>query len=171
MKERTGLVSFKEMPVTLVGEEVKVGQKAPEFTVLKQDLSEFKLSDLEGKIKILSIAPSLDTRVCEIQTIRFNNEASKLSDDVEIVSITVDLPFAQKRFCESLNVKGHQVVSDHKDLDFGLKYGLVMKELRLLARAVIIIDKDNIIRYIDVNEQVASEPDYERALDFVKTLV
>ena len=171
MNERKGLVSFKELPVTLVGDEIKVGQTAPEFTVLKQDLSELKLSDLDGKIKVLSIAPSLDTRVCELQAIRFNNETTQVSDDVEIVSITVDLPYAQRRFCEALDIKGHQVVSDHRDLDFGYKYGLVMKELRLLARAVIVLDKDNVVRYIDINRQVAQEPNYEAALDAVKSLV
>lgn len=170
MNERKGLVSFKEMPVTLVGNEIKVGDKAPDFIALNQDLSEFKLSDLENKIKVISVAPSLDTRVCKQQAIRFNQEATKVSDEVEIVSITVDLPFAQARFCDEQNVKGHRVVSDHRDLDFGTKYGLVMKELRLLARTVLVIDQDNVIRYVDINEQVAEEPDYDKALEVVKDL-
>ena len=171
MEERTGLVTFKGMPVTLVGKPLQVGQQAPDFTAVKQDLSEFKLSDLGDKIVVLSIAPSLDTKVCELQTIRFNQEVTSLAKDVEVVAVTVDLPFAQHRFCESFSIDQVQVVSDHRDLDFGYKYGLVMKELRLLARAVIVLDKDNVVRYIDINRQVAQEPNYEAALDAVKSLV
>lgn len=170
MQERKGLVTFKELPVTLQGEDLLIGQTAPEFIVLKQDFSELRLSDLKDKVKILSVAPSLDTRVCEMQTVRFNNEATKLSDDVEIVSISVDLPYAQKRFCETLSINNMQVVSDYRDLDFGYKYGLVMKELRLLARALIVIDQKNIIRFFDINSQVSSEPNYEAALEVVKQL-
>lgn len=171
MQERKGLVDFKENPMTLLGDVVEVGQKAPEFTALKQDLSEFKLSDLEGKVKVISVVPSLDTGVCERQTIHFNKSATDLSADVAIVSISVDLPFAQKRFCSALDIDQMLVVSDHKDLDFGLKYGLVMKEMRLLARAVIVIDKDNVVRYFSVNPQIATEPNYEEALEVLKELV
>lgn len=171
MKERSGLVKFKENEVTLLGEELQVGEIAPDFSALNADLSEFKLSDLDGKIKVISVVPSLDTRVCELQTIQFNHRALGLSDDISIISISVDLPFAQKRFCESLKIDNLVVVSDHKDLDFGLKYGLVMKELRLLARAVLVLDKDNKIVYLKVNDQVATEPNYDEALDVLKSLV
>lgn len=171
MQERKDLVMFKQLPVTLVGDELKVGDVAPNFIAVNQDLSEFSLDSLDGKVKILSIAPSLDTKVCELQTIRFNHEATSLSDSVEIVTVTVDLPFAQKRFCEAYDIDQLQVVSDHRELDFGYKYGLVMKELRLLARALVVVDQNNIIRHFEVNPQVSSEPNYEAALDVVKGLL
>lgn len=171
MKERRNLVMYKQLPVTLVGNVIEVGMKAPDFEVLKQDLSAFKFTDLQGKIKILSIAPSLDTKVCELQTIRFNSEATALSKDIEIVAITVDLPFAQKRFCESYDIDQISVVSDHRDLDFGYKYGLVMKELRLLARALVIVDQENIVRFFEVNPQVSSEPNYDAALEVARSLI
>ncbi len=170
MEERTGLVTFKGMPVTLVGKPLQVGQQAPDFTAVKQDLSEFKLSDLEDKYVVLSIAPSLDTKVCELQTIRFNQEVTSLGKDVEVVAVTVDLPFAQHRFCESFSIDQVQVVSDHRDLDFGYKYGLVMKELRLLARAVIILDKEKNVRYVKLNDEIGTEPDYEGALNALREL-
>lgn len=171
MLERKGLVDFKDAPMTLVGDEIKVGQKGPDFTCLKRDLSEFKLSELDGKIKILSVVPSLDTSVCERQTITFNKAATDLHEDVHVISISVDLPFAQKRFCNALDIDQLLVVSDHKDLDFGYKYGLVMKERRLLARAVVVLDRDNTVRYFKINEQIATEPNYHEVLDVLKTIV
>ncbi len=171
MKERSGLIMFKETPVTLVGDVLKVGDVAPDFQGLERDLSEFHFSDLKGKIRIISVAPSLDTKVCELQTMRFNQEATQLAEDVEIVTVTVDLPFAQKRFCEAYDIDNIKVISDHRDLDFGYKYGLVMKELRLLARAIIVVDRDNIIQYFEVNPQVSSEPDYAKVLEVVQGLL
>ena len=170
MQERTGLVTFKGQPVTLVGTEVKVGDQAPDFTAVKQDLSEFRFSELADKFIVLSVAPSLDTKVCELQTVRFNHEASSLHEDVEVVAITVDLPFAQKCFCESFLIDQVQVVSDHRDLDFGHKYGLVMKELRLLARTVIIIDKNKTVRYLDMNAEIGTEPNYDQALAVLREI-
>lgn len=170
MQERTGLVLFKEDPMTLVGQPLELGQVAPDFTALNSDLSEFKLSDLDGKIKVISVVPSLDTGVCQKQTIRFNQEATR-SDEVAILSISVDLPFAQKRFCTANDVHNLYTLSDYRDLDFGYKYGLVMKELRLLARAIIILDRNNVVQYIAINDQIAQEPNYDAALDVLAKLV
>lgn len=171
MKERTGLVKFKENPMTLVGDPIEVGDKTPDFTAVKQDLSEFKLSDLDGKIKIISVVPSLDTGVCQLQTKHFNKEATDLDDSVVMITISNDLPFAQKRFNEEHDINKMMIVSDHKESDFGQKYGLLMKELRLLARAVLVLDKDNTVKFIDINKQVAEEPDYDKALHALKELV
>lgn len=171
MLERKGLVSFKETPVTIVGDELKVGDKAPNFKAVKADLSEFSLEELGDKIKVISVVPSLDTRVCSIQTVKFNKEAEKFKDEVVVVSISVDLPFAQKRFCEASQIENLVTVSDHRDLDFGYQYGLVMKELRLLARAVMVLDRDNTIKHFSVNEQVSSEPNYDEVLEVVKELI
>lgn len=169
---RKGAVKFGGNLVTLRGNEIKVGDKAENFKAVKQDLSEFDFyKDTEGKIKVISIAPSIDTPVCSIQTSYFNEEATKLSDDVEIVTITVDLPFAQKRFCGAKGIENIQVVSDHKDLDFGEKYGFVIDEFRLLSRGVIVVDKDNKVKYVEYVKEVTNEPDYEKALEEVRTLV
>ena len=167
-----GVVKFAGNPVTLRGNEIKAGAKAENFKAVKQDLSEFDFyRDTEGKVKIISIAPSIDTRVCSIQTSYFNEEATKLSDDVEIVTITVDLPFAQKRFCGAEGIENIQVVSDHKDLDFGEKYGFIIHEFRLLSRGLVVVDKENIIKYVEYVEEVGNEPDYEKALVEVRKLI
>ena len=169
---RLGAVKFKNNPVTLRGEEVKVGDKAKNFKALNLDLSEFDFyRDTEGKIKVISAAPSIDTPVCSIQTSFFNEEASKLGDDVVIVTVTVDLPFAQKRFCGAKGIENIEVVSDHKDLDFGDNYGFTIDELRLLTRGVIVVDRDNTVKYVEYVEEVTNEPDYDKALEEVKKLV
>jgi thiol peroxidase len=156
-------------PITLLGEEIKVGDQAPDFTALNTDLSEFKFSDLEDKLKIISVVPSVDTRICEFQTIRFNEEATK-RDDVIVVTVSVDLPFAQKRFCVANDIENSIVVSDHRDLDFGMKYGFAIKELRLLGRGIVVVDKDNVVRYVEYVKEVGSHPDYDKVLKFIETL-
>jgi thiol peroxidase len=172
MKERKDLITFGGNPVTLVGEEIKVGDKAPDFKATKQDLSVFDFyKETEGKIVIISAVPSLDTGVCELQTIRFNEEATSLSSDVLIVTISVDLPFAQKRFCGANGIENIVVVSDHKDLDFAEKYGFILKEFRLLERGTIVIDKDKTVRYVEYVEEVTNHPDYEKPLQIVKELI
>lgn len=163
MNKRTGLVTMGGNPVTLIGNEAKPGDKAPDFTVLTGDLQPYSLKDAGNKVKIISVVPSLDTGVCEMQTLRFNNEASKLKDTV-ILTISVDLPFAQKRFCEANSVENVVVLSDHKDLSFGMNYGFVLEEHRLLSRGIVVLDRDNTIRYVEYVKEVREHPDYEKAL-------
>lgn len=171
MSEKRG-ITFDGMPVTLRGQEVESGDKAKNFKALKQDLSEFDFyKETEGKIKVISVVPSIDTGVCSLQTQRFNEESTKLSDDVFIVTISVDLPFAQKRFCGAEGIDSIEVVSDHKDLDFGEKYGFVIDEFRLLSRGVLVINKDNKIKYVEYVDEVTNHPDYDKALEEVKKLI
>ncbi|HHU49861.1 MAG: thiol peroxidase [Caldicoprobacterales bacterium] len=164
MDKRTDLVTMGGNPVTLLGNEVKPGDRAPDFTVLTGDLQPYSLKDAGSKIKIISVVPSLDTGVCEMQTLRFNNEALKLKDTV-ILTISVDLPFAQKRFCEAHSVENVVVLSDHRDLSFGMNYGFVMEEHRLLSRGIVVVDQDNIIRYVEYVKEVGQHPDYGKALE------
>ncbi|MFT9497567.1 thiol peroxidase [Anaerosolibacter sp.] len=168
--KRTGIVTMKGNPLTLVGNEIKVGDKAPDFMVLTNDMQPYSLKDAGNKVKIVSVAPSLDTGVCELQTIHFNEEAAELGD-VIILTISVDLPFAQKRFCGAKGIDKVITLSDHRDLSFGLQYGFVMEELRLLARGVIVIDQENVVRYVEYVGEVAAQPDYDKALEAVKQLV
>lgn len=165
-------VTFGGNKVSISGEEVKVGERAPNFRAVKQDLSTFDFyCDTDNKIKIISVAPSIDTKTCSLQTAFFNQKATELSNDVEIITITVDLPFAQKRFCVANGIENIQVVSDHKLLEFGERYGFILEGMRLLTRGVIIIDKDNIIKYIQYVQEVAKEPNYEEVLDELKKLL
>jgi thiol peroxidase len=170
MNRRKGIVTMGGNPVTLLGNEIKVGDKGPDFTVLKEDLSPYTLKDAGDKIKIISVVPSLDTGICELQTIRFNEEAANLGD-VLILTISVDLPFAQKRFCSAHGIDKVITLSDHRDLSFGLNYGFVMEELRLLARGIVILDRDNTVRYVEYVKEVTTHPDYDKALEEVRKLL
>ncbi|MGI6537436.1 MAG: thiol peroxidase [Caldicoprobacterales bacterium] len=170
MNRRENLVTMKGNPVTLLGNEVKPGDKAPDFTVLTGDLQPFTLKDAGNKVKIISVVPSLDTGVCEMQTLRFNSEAEKLKDTI-VLTISVDLPFAQKRFCQANQVNNVITLSDHKDLSFGLNYGFVMEENRLLSRGIVVVDRDNIILYVEYVKEVGNHPDYEKALKAAADLV
>ena len=164
-------ITFAGDKVTLLGEEVKAEDKAPEFKAVKNDLSEFSSDELKGKVVIYSVAPSLDTDVCAIQAKRFNKEALDLSDDVAIVTITEDLPFAQARFCSNENIEKNQMVSDYKDHEFGEKYGFLMKENMLLARGVVVVDKEGTISYVEYVPEVTNEVNFDKALEEVKKLV
>ncbi|MDR3603839.1 MAG: thiol peroxidase [Syntrophaceae bacterium] len=168
MTERKGLVTFKGNPLTLIGKEVKVGDAAPDFTALANDLSPISLSSFKGKPLIISSVPSLDTPVCDMSTRRFNQEATALGSDVTILTISMDLPFAQARWCGAAGVQNIMTLSDHRDASFGMAYGLLIKELRLLARAVFVIDKNGKIQYLQLVPEVAQEPDYDGALDALK---
>ncbi|WP_353093520.1 thiol peroxidase [Tissierella praeacuta] len=170
MEKRKGLITMGGNPVTLLGKEIKVGDKAQEFTVLKSDLTPFTLKDAGNGVKIISVVPSLDTGVCELQTINFNETATEF-EDVTILTISVDLPFAQKRFCSANNIDRVITLSDHKDLSFGMNYGFVMEELRLLSRGIVILDKDNVVRYVEYVKEVTNHPDYDKALEEVKKLI
>jgi len=172
MTERKDIVTFGGNPTTLLGKEIKVGDKAPNFVALMQDLKDFDFyRETEDKVVIISSVPSVDTGVCELQTITFNEEATKLSSDVLIITISVDLPFAQKRFCGAHGIENIVVVSDHRDLDFGEKYGFILKEFRLLSRGVIIIDKDKTVRYVEYVNEVTNHPDYNKALEAVNEII
>lgn len=162
-------ITFGGNPVTLLGEEIKVGDKALDFMAVNTDLSPFKFSELDKKIKIISVVPSVDTRICEFQTIRFNEEATK-HPDVVVLTISVDLPFAQKRFCVANDIENSIVVSDHKVLDFGMKYGFAMKEMRLLGRGIVVIDAQNVVRYVEYVSEIGSHPDYDKVLDFLEKM-
>lgn len=164
-------ITFAGDKVTLIGKQVEVGQKAPAFKATKNDLSEFNSEDLKGKVVVYSIAPSLDTSVCAIQAKKFNHDALDLSDDVVIVTITEDLPFAQKRFCANEDIKNLEMVSDYKEREFGEKYGFLMDEHKLLARGVVVVDKEGEIAYVEYVPEVTNEVNFEKALEAVKELV
>jgi len=171
MTERTGLVTLKGNPVTLVGSEVKVGQKAPDAELVANDLSTVKLSALcRGKVCIITSVPSLDTPVCDVETRRFNQEAGGLGDDVTVLTISMDLPFAQGRWCGAAGVKNVRTLSDHRDAAFGTSYGVLIQGLRLLARAVFVVDKQSVVRYVELVKEVSSEPNYGAALNAAKKL-
>ncbi|MBS4208756.1 thiol peroxidase [Bacillus sp. FJAT-50079] len=159
-------VTFKENPVTLVGNEVKVGDSAPDFTVLTNDLQEVKLSDFNG-VRIISVVPSVDTGVCAVQTKRFNDEVANL-DNVSVLTISVDLPFAQARWANEKGLEQARIFSDHRDLSFGEAYGVVIQELRLLSRSVFVVDSDNKIVHVEYVSEVTNHPDYEKALEAAK---
>lgn len=168
MQERTGVITMKGNPLTLIGDEVRVGERAPDFTVLAGNLSEAHLADYYGKVLVLASVPSLDTSVCDMETRRFNQEASQLGEDVQILVISMDLPFAQQRWCGAAGIDRVQTLSDHRDASFGLAYGVLIKELRLLARAVFVVDRDGIIRYTELVKEQATEPNYTAVLDAVR---
>ena len=171
MEERTGIVTMRGNPMTLVGKGLTIGDKSPDFEVLNNDLQPVKLSAYKGKICIISAVPSLDTPICDLQTRRFNKEAAALSADTVILTLSVDLPFAQKRWCGAAGADKVVTLSDHRDVSFGQAFGILIKELRLLARAVFVVDKEGIIRHAQIVGEIAQEPDYDAVLKAVKQLV
>ncbi len=168
MPERTGLVTMKGNPLTLQGEVIKVGDKAPDFEVVGNDLSPVKFSSFRGKACVISSVPSLDTPVCDMETRKFNDAAGKLGDDVAILTISMDLPFAQSRWCGAAGVDKVVTLSDHREANFGLAYGVLIKELRLLARAVFVVDRGGMVRYVELVKEIANEPDYDAALNALR---
>ena len=168
MQAREAVVTMKGSPLTLVGTKVEVGDSAPDFEVVANDLSPVKFGSFRGKICIISSVPSLDTPVCDTMTRRFNEEAGNLGDDAVILTISMDLPFAQKRWCGAAGVKNVQTLSDHRDASFGNAFGVLIKELRLLARAIFVVDEEGIVRYVQVVNELTNEPDYEAVLQAVK---
>lgn len=169
--ERENAVTFKGGPLTLVGPELAVGQTAPDFTAVANDLSPYKLSDDKGKVIVISVVPSLDTPVCDTQTRKLNEAAASLGDNVVVLTISMDLPFAQVRWCSASDVDQVKTVSDYKGAEFGSAYGLLIKELHLLTRAVLVVDADGKIRYVQVVPEVTEEPDYDAVLVAVKETV
>ncbi|WP_099221302.1 thiol peroxidase [Listeria costaricensis] len=160
-------VTFKGNKMTLIGEERQAGDQAPDFTVLDQDSAPVTLKDFAGKVKIISVVPSIDTSVCSKQTRRFNEEAGDLSNTV-VLTVSVDLPFAQKKWCAAEGLPNVVTLSDHRDLSFGTAYGVVMKELRLLARSVFVVDADDTIIYAEYVSEGTNHPDYEKAIEAAK---
>jgi thiol peroxidase len=171
MKEEKGVITMKGNPLTLTGRSLKVGDRAPDFTVVDNNLSPVNLATYKGKVCVLSSVPSLDTPVCDMETRRFNQEASGLGSNVAILTISMDLPFAQKRWCGSAGVDKVVTLSDHRDASFGTSYGVLIKELRLLARAVFVLDRSGVIQYVEIVKELTQEPNYDAVLSAVKKLV
>jgi thiol peroxidase len=171
MEERKGIVTLHGNPLTLLGPELKAGDEAPDFEVLTNDLQPFRLSSHAGKVVVISSVPSLDTPVCDKETREFNKRAAELGDDVEILTISMDLPFAQKRWCGGAGVERVTTFSDHRDASFGEAYGVLIKELRLLARGVFVVDSEGVIRHVQVVKEVGEEPDYDAVIDAVTGLI
>ena len=170
---RSGAVTFKGTPLTLAGEAVKVGQQAPDFTVHYFDggLKTIKLSDLKGKPAFISVVPSLDTPVCQTMTKKFNEQLAALGDRINALTVSLDLPFAMNRFCGAESIKNMKVGSDYQDRSFGKNYGMLIEELKLLARGVFVLDANGKVVYAETVKEVASEPNYDAALAAVKSLL
>jgi thiol peroxidase len=166
--ERAGATTLQGKPMTLVGPEIKVGDDAPDFAVVDDSLKAVRLGDTAGRTRIFSVLPSVDTPVCDAQTKRFNEEAARLKD-IDIYTVSMDLPFAQKRFCNSFALDNLKMLSDYRDGSFGQAYGTLIKELRILSRAIFVVDPDNKVKYVEYVSEVANHPDYEAALKAAKS--
>jgi len=171
MSERTGVITFKGNGFTLIGDEVTVGQDAPNCTLKGDGLADVELSSFTGSVVILSVVPSLDTPVCDIQTKRLSQEVASLGEKVKFVTVSLDLPFAQARWCGASDASNVVVLSDYKDRQFGEAWGLLIKELGLLTRAVYVVDGQGTVQYSQVVPEVTDEPDYDAALDAAKKLL
>ncbi len=169
--ERPNGTTMQGNPLTLLGPELRIGEKAPAFTARTLDLKPYTLDASKGKIRLISAVPSLDTPVCDTETRRFNTEAAKLGDKVEVITISMDLPFAQKRWCGAAGIDQIKVVSDYFDRSFSNAYGTLIKELHLSSRAVFVIDNKDTIRYVEYVPEIVNQPDYERVLSAVKALL
>lgn len=170
MEERNDVTTFKGNPVTLLGPTLNIGDKAPDFQVVNLDLQPASLADFQGKIKIICAVPSLDTPVCDAETRRFNQEAAKLNDTIVILTVSLDLPFAQKRWCGAADITAVQVLSDYRERSFGTNYGVLIKELLLLSRSIFVVDGDNTITYIQHVPEITDEPDYTAVIEAANTL-
>lgn len=163
--ERTGVMEVGGKPATIIGRDIVVGQLAPEFTVSNLDWSTFRgLGDTQGKVRIIASLPSLDTSVCDRETRRFNTEAAALDEDIVILVISTDLPYTQKRWCGAAGIDQVLVLSDHQDASFGEKYGVLIKERRILRRAVFVVDRNDNVVYVDYMPVLGDEPDYEAVI-------
>ena len=171
MKERSGVVTRRGSPLTLIGEEIQIGQVAPDVELLDNDLLPVRLSSYREKVCVISSVPSLDTPVCDMETRRFNELAARLSPDTVILTVSMDLPFAQKRWCGAAGVDRVVTLSDHRKGEFGKSFGVLIKELRLLARAVFIVDQKGVVRYGQLVREIAQEPDYDAVMEALGKLV
>lgn len=169
--ERPNGTTFQGTPLTLIGPELHVGDRAPAFTARTMELKPFTLDETKGKIRLFSAVPSLDTPVCDTETRRFNMEAAKLGDRVEIVTVSMDLPFAQKRWCAAAGIDKIKVVSDYYDRSFAQAYGTLIRELHLSSRAIFVVDDKDTVRYVEYVPEMTNQPDYDRALGALKKLL
>ena len=170
-EERSGIVTLGGNPVTLVGREIKVGDKAPAFTALGTDMSPVRLEDSRGKVRLITSVLSLDTGICAEETQRFNRLAADHPNDLEVLTISMDLPFAQKRFCGANEINNAKTVSDHRDASFGEAYGALIKERRLLCRTIFVVDKDDTVRFVQYVPEVGTHPDYDGTIQAVERLI
>jgi len=170
MAERADIVTFQGNPLTLIGDESKVGDKLPNCQLVGNDLSPVQLSSFKGKVCVISCVPSLDTPVCDLQTKRFNEEAGKFGGNVAVITVSMDLPFAQQRWCGISNAENITTLSDYITADFARSLGVLIKELRLFARAVFVVDKQGTINYVQIVSEITNQPDYEEVLKAVKEL-
>ena len=171
MEERSAAVTLHGNPLTLLGTELKVGDAVPDVEILDNDLNAVKLSSFKGKICVISAVPSLDTPTCDMETRRFNEAAGKLGDDVVILTVSMDLPFAQKRWCGAAGVESVTTLSDHRDAAFGTAFGILIKELRLLGRSIFVLDRSGIIQYIQNVKELSEEPDYDAVIEATRKVV
>jgi thioredoxin-dependent peroxiredoxin len=171
MEERQGAVTLRGSSFTLVGKEVKAGQSAPDVQLLGNDLKPVNISDFKGKVVVLSAVPSLDTPTCDMETRRFNTEAAKVSEEVVILTVSTDLPFAQKRWCGAAGVDKVKTLSDHREAAFGLAYGVLIKELRLLSRSIFVLDKNGVVQYVQHIKELSQEPDYTAVMEAIRKLL
>lgn len=170
-EKKTGVITFKGNPMTLLGPELKIGAAAPEFKVVDNGLQPVTLADSQGKVRVITVVPSLDTPVCDTMTRKFNEEAAKLPENVVVYTVSLDLPFAQKRWCGNAGIEKVKTLSDYQERSFGLNYGLLIDELKLLARAVLVIDQKGTIAYQEIVKEVTAEPDYTAALAAARALL
>lgn len=170
MEERKGIITMKGNPLTLLGSPLRVGDKAPDIELLTNDLSPVSLSSMNKGACIIASVPSLDTPVCDMETRKFNEQAGNLGDNVAVLTVSMDLPFAQKRWCGAAGIDRVVTLSDHREAAFGKAYGVLIKELRLLARAIFVLDGGGVIRYMEIVKEITQEPDYQAALDAVRAL-
>ena len=170
MEERSAAVTMHGNPLTLLGAELNVGDSIPDSDVLDNDLNAVKLSSFQGKICVISTVPSLDTPTCDMETRRFNETAGQLGDDVVILTVSTDLPFAQKRWCGAAGVDKVVTLSDHRDAAFGTAFGVLIKELRLLGRSIFVVDRNGVIQYIQHVKELSEEPDYDAVIEAVKKI-
>jgi thiol peroxidase len=170
-QERRAAATFKGNPLTLVGPELKRGDKAPSFQLLAGDLSPVSLETFKGKTRLISVVPSLDTPVCDMQTKRFNEEAAKFSSDVVVLTVSTDLPFAQSRWCGAAHADKVKCLSDHREASFGKAYGVLIKELRLLSRSIFVVGPDDYIQYVEYVKEITQHPNYEKALASLRQVV
>jgi len=171
VQEREAAVKFKGNPATLVGPELKVGSAAPDFQVVDNGLQPVTLATDAGKVRLITVVPSIDTPVCDTMTRTFNQQAAELPDSVVVYTVSVDLPFAQKRWCGNAGIDKVQTLSDYQERSFGINYGLLLQGLKLLARAVIVIDQNDKVAYFELVPEVTEEPDYAAALEAVKKIL
>lgn len=165
------IITMNNNPLTLIGDELNIGDTAPNFKAIKSDLSEFNLSEIENKTIVITSFPSIDTGICAIQTTKFNHKVADFGDDVVLIIISNDLPFALNRYCGINNINNAIILSDHRDVDFSMKYGVLIKELRLLGRTVFVIDKNKKLVYKEIASEIKTELDYDKAFEAVKNSI